>query len=225
MACWGHGSARLSPGLGGRSYSFGGDRGDRNRTQKHVARARIILASAARLSVAEVARQAGVGRPAVWRWQRRFVEAGVAGLLRDASRKPGKAPVPAEVVQQVIALTCAEPPGEGFRPVRGQLRPAAGPVLPVQGAGCGHARCGRPRSAWRLSGSHRCSPAPWPRTRPARASPNNTFTRLTFGAEGYDDGSSQQPERLQQAAQGHASAKFSHGWPAAGRMSAFSGAR
>jgi transposase len=85
---------------------------DRNRTQKHVARARIILASAARLSVAEVARQAGVGRPAVWRWQRRFVEAGVAGLLRDASRKPGKAPVPAEVVQQVIALTCAEPPGE-----------------------------------------------------------------------------------------------------------------
>ena len=85
---------------------------DRNRTQTHVARARIILASAARLSVAEVARQAGVGRPAVWRWQRRFVEAGVEGLLRDASRKPGKAPVPAEVVQQVIALTCAEPPGE-----------------------------------------------------------------------------------------------------------------
>jgi transposase len=77
-----------------------------------VARARIILASAARLSVAEVARHAGVGRPAVWRWQRRFVEAGVEGLLRDASRKPGKAPVPAEVVQQVIALTCAEPPGE-----------------------------------------------------------------------------------------------------------------
>jgi hypothetical protein len=51
------------------------------------------------------------------------------------------------------------------------------------------------------------------------------FTRLTFGAEKYDDGSSQQPERFQQAAQGHASAKFSHGWPAAGRMSAFSGVR
>jgi transposase len=63
---------------------------DRNRAQKHVARARIILHSAERLAVAEVARRAGVGRPAVWRWQRRFVEGGVGGLLRDASRKPGK---------------------------------------------------------------------------------------------------------------------------------------
>ena len=85
---------------------------DRNRAQKHVARARIILHSAERLPVAEVAKRAGVGRPAVWRWQRRFAEAGVDGLLRDASRKPGKPPVPAAVVQRLIALTCAEPPGE-----------------------------------------------------------------------------------------------------------------
>jgi transposase len=84
---------------------------DRNRAQKHVARARIILSSAARLSVAEVARRAGVGRPAVWRWQRRFAEAGVDGLLRDATRKPGKAPLAAATVRQVVALTCTEPPG------------------------------------------------------------------------------------------------------------------
>jgi len=62
--------------------------------------------------VAEVARRAAVGRPAVWRWQRRFAEAGVDGLLRDATRKPGKAPVPVGVVQRLIALTCSEPPGE-----------------------------------------------------------------------------------------------------------------
>jgi transposase len=85
---------------------------DRNRAQKHAARARIILHSAERLSVAEVARRVGCGRPAVWRWQRRFGEAGVEGRLRDASRKPGKAPVPAAAVQRLIALTCAEPPGE-----------------------------------------------------------------------------------------------------------------
>jgi transposase len=85
---------------------------DRNRAQKHVARTRIILAAAERLSVAEAARRAGVSRPAVWRWQRRFAEAGVDGLLRDAARGPGKAPVPADVVQRLIALTCAEPPGE-----------------------------------------------------------------------------------------------------------------
>ena len=85
---------------------------DRNRAQKHVARARIILASAERRSVAAIARHAGLGRPAVWRWQRRFAEAGVDGLLRDATRKPGKAPTPEATVQRVVALTCAEPPGE-----------------------------------------------------------------------------------------------------------------
>ena len=85
---------------------------DRNRAQKHVARARIILASAEQLSAAEVARHSGVGRPAVWRWQRRFAEAGVEGLLRDATRKPGKAPLGDATVQRVVTLTCAEPPGE-----------------------------------------------------------------------------------------------------------------
>ena len=85
---------------------------DRNQAQKHVIRARIVLDSAERVSVAEIARRAGVGRPAVWRWQRRFAEAGVDGLLRDKTRKPGKAPLPAAVIQQVIALTCSEPPGE-----------------------------------------------------------------------------------------------------------------
>src|ERR671911_55641 len=85
---------------------------DRNRAQKHVLRARIVLHSAARLSVAEVARRVGVGRPAVWRWQRRFAETGVDGLLRDATRKPGKAPLADATVHRVVALTCAEPPGE-----------------------------------------------------------------------------------------------------------------
>ena len=85
---------------------------DRNRPQKHVARARIILHSAERLDVAEVARRAGISRPAVWRWQQRFAEAGVDGLLRDKTRKPGKPPHARGVVQRVVALTCGEPPGE-----------------------------------------------------------------------------------------------------------------
>jgi transposase len=84
---------------------------DRNRPQKHAARARIILHSAARLDVAEVARRAGIGRPAVWRWQQRFAEAGVDGLLRDKTRKPGKPCTPEAVVQRVVAPTCEEPPG------------------------------------------------------------------------------------------------------------------
>jgi len=85
---------------------------DRNRAQKHVARARIILGSGDRLNVAEIARRARVGRPAVWRWQRRFAETGVEGLLRDATRKPGKAPLGEQIVRRVVTLTCAEPTGE-----------------------------------------------------------------------------------------------------------------
>ena len=45
---------------------------DRKRPQKHIQRARIALLSGEGLTVAEVARQAGVSRPAVWRWQMRF---------------------------------------------------------------------------------------------------------------------------------------------------------
>ena len=83
-----------------------------DRLLKHVQRCRIILFSADRLPVIEVARRAGVSRPAVWRWQRRYAEAGVEGLLRDKSRPPGKAPVAPATVAGVLALTCAEPPGE-----------------------------------------------------------------------------------------------------------------
>jgi transposase len=85
---------------------------DRNRPQKHAARARVVLLSADRLDVASVARRAGVSRPAVWRWQRRYAEAGVDGLLRDKTRKPGKAPLGEALVRRVVALTCGEPPGE-----------------------------------------------------------------------------------------------------------------
>ena len=85
---------------------------DRNRPQKHVARARLVLLSADRLDVAAVAREAGISRPAVWRWQRRYAEAGIDGLLRDKTRKPGKAPLGEALTVKVVALTCAEPPGE-----------------------------------------------------------------------------------------------------------------
>ena len=66
---------------------------DRNRPQKHIQRARIVLLSAERLPVAEVARQAGVSRPAVWRWQARYAEAGVDALLWDRTRSPGRTPL------------------------------------------------------------------------------------------------------------------------------------
>ena len=69
---------------------------DRNRPRKHAERARIVLASADRRSAQWLAQSVGVSRPTVWRWQQRFAESGVEGLLRDKTRQPGKAPIAAE---------------------------------------------------------------------------------------------------------------------------------
>jgi len=85
---------------------------DRNRALKHVQRARIILVSAERLPVLEVAHRTGASRPAVWRWQARYAEEGVDGLLRDKTRPPGKARLTTTTIAKVLALTCSEPPGE-----------------------------------------------------------------------------------------------------------------
>ncbi len=85
---------------------------DRNRPQKHVERARVVLASAGGGPVQRVAARLGVSRPMVWRWQQRFAEEGADGLLRDKTRKPGKPPISAETVALVVALTCGDPPHE-----------------------------------------------------------------------------------------------------------------
>jgi transposase len=84
--------------------------GDRNRPQKHVQRARIVLLSADRLPVLAVASRTDASRPAVWRWQQRFAEQGVDGLLHDKTRKPGKKPLPAATVAKILALPCGKPP-------------------------------------------------------------------------------------------------------------------
>ena len=83
---------------------------DRNCPQKHVQRARIILLSAERRTVLDVAVGCSASRPSVWRWQQRFAEEGVDGLLRDKTRKPGKAPLSAATIARVLALPCGEPP-------------------------------------------------------------------------------------------------------------------
>ena len=61
---------------------------DRNRPRKHVERARIVLASADCGSAQRVAHSVGVSRPTVWRWQRRFAEAGIEGLRSVARQDP-----------------------------------------------------------------------------------------------------------------------------------------
>src|SRR6516165_11059670 len=84
---------------------------DGNSSQKHVWRARIILATAEGCGTVEIMRRAGVSKPCVWRWQERFMREGVAGLLREKTRKPGMPPSPPALIERVVALTLTDPPG------------------------------------------------------------------------------------------------------------------
>lgn len=78
---------------------------DPNRQRKHAERAEVVLASAGGGPMQRIFEQVGVSRPMVWRWQQPFAGAGVGGLLRDKTRKPGRPPIPAETVARVVALT------------------------------------------------------------------------------------------------------------------------
>jgi transposase len=99
---------------------------DRNRRQKHVERARIVLLSANGVGTLSIMRQVGCAKATVWRWQARFMAAGVDGLLRDESRPPGKAPLAAAVVERVVEQTLGEPPGEATHWTGRAMAAAAG---------------------------------------------------------------------------------------------------
>jgi transposase len=60
----------------------------------------------------EIKRRTGQSKPTVWRWQNRFMEEGVAGLLHDKTRPPGTQPLNAAVINQVLAKTATETPAE-----------------------------------------------------------------------------------------------------------------
>jgi transposase len=85
---------------------------DRNTPQKVVWRSRIVLLSAAGLRPPAVAAAVGKSALTVRRWRRRFLAQGVDGLLKDATRPPGKKPLPPEVIKRVVELTLNQkPPG------------------------------------------------------------------------------------------------------------------
>jgi len=69
-----------------------------------------VLLTGERLGTAEIMRRTGLSKPSVWRWQQRYIEAGVDGLLRDKTR-PSRIPrLSAAKVAEVVRLTMEEPP-------------------------------------------------------------------------------------------------------------------
>ena len=99
---------------------------DRNSPQKHVWRAGIILLTAAGCGTAEIMRRTGKAKTCVWRWQERYMQEGVDGLLRDKTRPSRKPPLPKETVTRVVELTLGPPPGEVTHWTATALAKAAG---------------------------------------------------------------------------------------------------
>jgi transposase len=84
---------------------------DRNSPQKHVWRAQIVLLSADRLGTAEIMRRTSKAKVSVWRWQARYLEAGVDGLLHDKTRPSRIARLATDLVERVVARTLQPPVG------------------------------------------------------------------------------------------------------------------
>ena len=84
---------------------------DRNRPQKHVWRARIILLTADGVGTVGIEHRIGKDKTCVWRWQERFMREGVDGLLRDKTRPGRNPPLATTVIERVVALTKSDPPG------------------------------------------------------------------------------------------------------------------
>ena len=83
---------------------------DRNTPQKVVWRAQIVLAAGDGMGSVAIAATVGKSVLTVRRWRRRYAKAGVEGLLKDATRPPGRKPLTAEVIKRVVDLTLHEKP-------------------------------------------------------------------------------------------------------------------
>ncbi len=83
---------------------------DRNTPQKHVWRARIVLLSGDRLGTMAIMGRVGKSKPTVWRWQERFLEEGVDGLLRDRNRGSGRPALGAAMTSLILTKTTRETP-------------------------------------------------------------------------------------------------------------------
>ncbi len=101
--------------------------GDRNSPQKHVWRARIVLLTADGIGTNGIMRATAKSKTCVWRWQERFAEDGVDGLLRDKTRPSRIPPLDRAVADRVVALTLNEaPPREATHWTGAMMAEAAG---------------------------------------------------------------------------------------------------
>ena len=80
----------------------------RNTPQKLVWRARIVLMWADGAGVTAIVRALGKTKKTAYRWRDRYIERGIVGLKRDASRPGRKKPLSAAVIARVVDMTLHE---------------------------------------------------------------------------------------------------------------------
>jgi transposase len=91
--------------------------------QKVAMRARIVLLAGEGVANHAIAARLSIGRPTVLLWRKRFADAGVPGLLKDARRPGRKKAVAPEVVQRVVEATLhTTPPGATHWTIRTMAR-------------------------------------------------------------------------------------------------------
>jgi transposase len=83
---------------------------DRNTPAKVIWRAGIVLATGDGHGTNEIVRRTGESKPCVWRWQERYVETCVDGLLCDKTRPSRIAPLGWDIKQQVLTKTANSVP-------------------------------------------------------------------------------------------------------------------
>jgi|SRR5665213_45987 len=83
---------------------------DRNTPQKVVWRAQIVLLAADGAGTMAIVRAVGKAKRAVGRWQERYLEQGIGGLRRDATRPSRKPPLAPAVIERVVDMTVHEKP-------------------------------------------------------------------------------------------------------------------
>lgn len=88
---------------------------DSSSSSKAVWRARIMLLTADWCSTNDIMHQTGELAPIVWRWQERYVEAGVDRLLSDKILPSRALPLSAEKQLAVMKWTAKETPANALR--------------------------------------------------------------------------------------------------------------
>jgi transposase len=83
---------------------------DRNAPAKVIWRAEIVLATADGHGTNEIMRRTGKSKPCVWRWQERYVDTVIDGLLCDKTRPSRIAPLGWDIKQKVLTKTAREVP-------------------------------------------------------------------------------------------------------------------